>query len=103
MTDRIVADAAALRATQAGFDGLARSVADVLTRLDATLAAEGPCWGHDETGVAFADQYRPTAAAIRAVLLSTSSDVGVFGDAVAAVARWFAAADAAAGDPWSDG
>lgn len=52
-------DADALRATRPGFDSVATAITTAADRLTAALAAEGECWGSDETGQAFAQNYTP--------------------------------------------
>ncbi|MGW5315705.1 WXG100 family type VII secretion target [Nocardia thailandica] len=55
----IKADPAALRSTKTSFDAVATSISAAADKLAAALAAEGECWGNDETGQAFAKNYTP--------------------------------------------
>ncbi|MFE6920290.1 WXG100 family type VII secretion target [Nocardia sp. NPDC057663] len=55
----INADPAALRSTQPSFDAVASTITTAVDKLAAALAAEGECWGGDEIGQAFAQNYTP--------------------------------------------
>ncbi|SFS93135.1 WXG100 family type VII secretion target [Saccharopolyspora flava] len=50
-----------VRGGAAKFDGAADEVEQILDRLQQTLQAQGPCWGNDESGQAFAKDYVPGA------------------------------------------
>ncbi|MEV0331154.1 hypothetical protein [Nocardia sp. NPDC050717] len=53
------ADPEALRGTQPVFDSIATTLTTAVNQLAAALAAEGECWGNDEIGQAFAQNYTP--------------------------------------------
>ena len=96
-------DVAALHATRPRFDDLADSVAAIVARLGADLDAEGPCWGADEAGRAFASQYLPASTALRSLVTGASAGIVGLGAAVGRVADGFAAADGQAnGTRWGD-
>ncbi|KAF0849215.1 hypothetical protein FNL39_101652 [Nocardia caishijiensis] len=48
-----------MRSTRTSFDSVASTISSALTTLTAALAAEGECWGGDEIGQAFAQNYTP--------------------------------------------
>jgi uncharacterized protein YukE len=61
-------DPARLRSASPQFDAVAGQLADAHAAREAALRAEGPCWGGDEAGQAFARSYLPQAeAAARAL------------------------------------
>jgi WXG100 family type VII secretion target len=52
-----------LRSASPQFDTAADQLEDARTALETALAAEGPCWGGDNAGQAFARNYLPQAEA----------------------------------------
>jgi uncharacterized protein YukE len=93
VSEWIRVDAVTLRATQARFDDLAGSVTSIAARLGSALDAEGPCWGGDEAGDAFASEYLAASAALRSLLTGTSSDIRDLGVAIGRAADAFAVID----------
>jgi uncharacterized protein YukE len=57
MGAEVVVDSAALRAVAPRFVELADAVEAAERELSSALAAEGECWGADETGQSFAQTY----------------------------------------------
>ncbi|WP_216916900.1 WXG100 family type VII secretion target [Nocardia noduli] len=55
----IQADPDALRSTRTSFDSVASAITAAAEKLAAVLAAEGECWGGDEIGRKFAENYTP--------------------------------------------
>ncbi|MCP2332107.1 WXG100 family type VII secretion target [Actinoalloteichus caeruleus] len=55
---------AEIRTENTKFESTAAQLEDVLTTLRAAIDAEGDCWGADESGQAFAQEYAPTAPAV---------------------------------------
>lgn len=56
-------DPVRLRSASPQFDAAADQLEDARTALETALAAEGPCWGGDDAGQAFARSYLPRAEA----------------------------------------
>lgn len=54
-------DPVRLRSAAPQFDAVADQLEDAGTTLQAALDAEGPCWGGDEAGQTFAQNYLPGA------------------------------------------
>ncbi|MFF0530726.1 hypothetical protein ACFYT3_20300 [Nocardia amikacinitolerans] len=54
-------DPDALRSTKPGFAAAAEKVLEAVRNVQATVAAEGECWGSDEIGQNFAKEYTPGA------------------------------------------
>lgn len=54
-------DPAALRSASPGFSGAADALQSARDSLSGVLQAEGACWGDDEAGQSFAQQYKPAA------------------------------------------
>ncbi|WP_336088187.1 WXG100 family type VII secretion target [Nocardia sp. SSK8] len=52
-------DPDALRNTKGSYESAATTLTSALQALTAALDAEGECWGADETGTAFAQNYTP--------------------------------------------
>lgn len=50
-----------LRGASPKFDNASDSLKTALDKLNEVLSAEGDCWGADEAGQAFAEDYRPAA------------------------------------------
>jgi len=51
------ADPDALRNTKTSFDSTASAITTAADQLAAVIAAEGECWGNDEIGQSFAQNY----------------------------------------------
>lgn len=51
------ADPGALRGTESAFDSVASAITTAADQLAAVIAAEGECWGNDEIGQSFAQNY----------------------------------------------
>ncbi len=63
------ADTDALQASDPKFRNVATTVGNAAEQLQASLAAEGKCWGADETGQNFEKGYSPgDSEAVKAVL-----------------------------------
>lgn len=56
------ADPDALRSTRSSFESVATTLTTALSTLSAAIEAEGACWGSDEIGNAFSDNYTPGVA-----------------------------------------
>lgn len=63
MTAGFRVDPVRLRSASPQFEAVADRLEDAGRALQAALAAEGPCWGHDDAGQAFAQSYLPQAEA----------------------------------------
>lgn len=57
-------DVPGLRLAQPRVEEIATGVFATLTTLQGALAAEGPCWGSDETGRTFDAAYHPAVATV---------------------------------------
>jgi uncharacterized protein YukE len=64
MSDVMRVDSVALRQAAPRFSALSGQLDGVFRQLAAALAAEGECWGTDDTGKAFAKEYLPAAQQI---------------------------------------
>ncbi|ASO18475.1 uncharacterized protein YukE [Actinoalloteichus hoggarensis] len=62
MSDGYEVDPAALRTAATGFTGASDSMETARVSLENALAAEGACWGEDESGQAFSTEYVPNSA-----------------------------------------
>lgn len=63
MSDGLEVQARNLYRAAGGFETAATSVGRIFDRLKSRLNAEGNCWGDDETGKAFAENYITKAKA----------------------------------------
>lgn len=61
-------DPTRLRSAAPQFDAVADQLANAATALNSALSAEGQCWGGDEAGRTFAQDYLPQAGATTAAL-----------------------------------
>ncbi|ASO18877.1 WXG100 family type VII secretion target [Actinoalloteichus hoggarensis] len=59
--DNMEVDPAALRARSPQFDAAADQLEGAGTAIDGVVGAEGACWGGDEAGTTFANDYLPAA------------------------------------------
>lgn len=75
-------DIVGLRETWPAFNALSANIEDALCRLTDALAAEGPCWGADEPGTAFAEEYVGPALRLCGAFGSLRDGVRDIGDAV---------------------
>lgn len=71
----------------------AHDLDEILRRLVEILDVEGPCWGGDEVGVAFAAAYLPASAQTRAVFGDVRDGVWTVGRAIGAVVAQVAESD----------
>lgn len=79
-------DAAGLRAAEPAVADVAARLREVLRALEASLDAEGSCWGHDHIGRAFADSYLPAATQARQAGALLPDGVEAIGSAIETVA-----------------
>jgi uncharacterized protein YukE len=61
-------DPTRLRAAAPRFDAVADQLDDARSALHGGCTAEGPCWGGDQAGQAFAQSYLPPAEVVRTAL-----------------------------------
>jgi hypothetical protein len=84
VTEPVAVDTEMMGKAAGNLDQLTTTLRDLHERLDSRLRAEGQCWGTDEIGQAFAEEYLPAATkllelapAINKVLLSMRSRLNV--------------------------
>jgi uncharacterized protein YukE len=98
MSDVMRVDSAALRQAVPRFAAVSSQLDGVFRRLAAALAAEGECWGADDTGKAFAKEYLPAAQQIADAGREVTDAVEDVGVRLVKVADLADAADARAGN-----
>ncbi|MBB5914687.1 uncharacterized protein YukE [Nocardia transvalensis] len=76
-----------MRATQPKFATLSDTVRTALADLKRVIDAEGECWGSDETGKSFAQNYTPGVGDGLTGIGALAGAVGKFGDSVTATAN----------------
>jgi hypothetical protein len=86
MSETMWVDPAGLRDAEPGFRYLSSSFSDTLTRLAGVLDAAGCCWGSDQVGARFAENYLPGVQLVRDALPALRDDVAGVGTAVVTVA-----------------
>lgn len=93
MSGGLRVDGVALRAVAPSFAGMSADLSSALRTLAAALAAEGACWGGDEAGAAFAEQYGPAAQQAQSAMAGVAAAVSSAGDAIVMAADNAAASD----------
>jgi uncharacterized protein YukE len=86
MSDVMRVDTDALRGAEPAFDMLASAVDGVLSRLTATLDAQGRCWGADDVGQSFEKDYLDGVSNTRDDMATLRDSVAQIGQSVLAAA-----------------
>lgn len=97
MKETIAADPQELRSVRPSVHRLADAIHRISIGLTQALEAEGPCWGSDEWGVAFAATYLPASAVVRSLVAGTATAIDDLAATLAVVADVFATAEHEAG------
>lgn len=88
-------DPEALRNTQPGFDAVASTITTAAQALAAVIAAEGQCWGGDEIGAAFAQNYTPGVDPGQKAVTGLATTMTQLGQNMVTIADTFRAQDTA--------
>lgn len=87
----------ALKRHAKGFDDGADKLKAILGRLEAALAAEGKCWGADETGKAFESKYAEAKKSAVESIKSMTKNLGKIEDGLRKTADNLGQAEEASG------
>lgn len=79
-------DPGALRSAVPDLTEVADRLATTLARLRAALAEEGPCWGRDEPGAAFAHAFLPASEPAERAFAELSDAIETIGARLTAIA-----------------
>ncbi|MFD4431210.1 hypothetical protein [Nocardia sp. NPDC058497] len=83
----------ALKATRAEFNTVSAATTAALNALSTVIAAEGECWGADETGKAFAEGYTGDVEPGKQAIAKLATVLSQYGERVETAATKFAEKD----------
>ncbi|MFD3744481.1 WXG100 family type VII secretion target [Nocardia sp. NPDC058633] len=82
-----------LRNTQPAFASVASTITTAAQQLAAVISAEGECWGGDEIGAAFAQNYTPGVDPGQKAVTGLATTMTQLGENMVTVANAFQAQD----------